>query len=303
MIFLGECAFGEEDCYSLPPVFPNALESVIITDGIIDELFVTKDLNFNPLNDYPSEWNQTHVLHGSYQNGNLSAGNIEFAVNNTTDILIKRRVKGTFTWQTVYQKEINTSSDFSFHFYDRYARSGVTYEYGISQICGGVEGDTIIVECRSEFDGCYLMEKEQLFHLFLDLKLDRQRNAPRAFVTGLNKRYPDTILTSRSNYYSGSATATIIGFQDETCELDTINASDYRDEFMSFLTDGMPKLMKTFDGKCYIVNIDSVPAETSSGNWNLPSTSFNFVQVGSTENIKDLVLNGLLDLDQKWWGI
>lgn len=303
MIFLGECAFGEEDCYSVPPVFPNALDSVVIKNGIFDELFVTKDINFKPLSAYPGNWDQTHVLHGTFHNGVLSAGNIDFAVNNTTDILIKRREKGTFNWQTIYQKEINSSYDFNFIFYDRYARSGITYQYGISQICGGVEGDTIIVECHSEFDGYYLVEKDQLFHLFLDLKLDRQRNTPRSFVTGLNKRFPDTILTSRSDYYSGSATATIMEFQTGTCDLDTKNASDYRDKFMDFLSDGMPKLLKTFDGKSYIINIDSVPSESTTGHWNLPSTSFNFVQVGSTENIKELVLNGLLDLDQKWWSV
>lgn len=304
MFILGSFTLGAAPGHYLTP-FTNieGINSLQIQNALFDELFVTKDLTFTPLSSYPASWTQATVLHGKYEEGNLSIGNIDFAVNNTTDIVVKRREKGSFTWQNIFHKKIEDTADFEFSFYDRYARSGTAYEYGMSQIYGNIEGNVVISEAFSQFDGYFLMEKEQLFHLMLNLTMERQKNAPRAYLAGLNKKYPSTVITSKANYYTGSASAVLFEYQPELCGFCTEDAWAYRDQFMEFLTNGKPKVMKSFTGQIYLINVDNGPADSSSDHWNLPGTSFSWIQVGDASSTDDLAQNGLLDLDYEWWSV
>lgn len=301
MMLLGyNSVLGGSNSYLVPRTNVNYINSMKLENAVYDRILVTQDLDYRP--ESPSyEWDQATILYGTFEQGNLAIGNIEFAINNTTDILVKRRKKGTFSWQIIYHKRIEKSSDFEFSFFDRYASSGITYEYGLVQVLGNIEGNLIITECNSEFDGCYILDKEQSFHLILNFKLDRQKNAPRSYVTGLNKKYPNIIQTSQANYYTGSVNATVVEYLSEQCSLDMEHAVEYRDLFMEFLTNGTAKILKTAAGQCYLISIVDTPSESSTEHWNLPSTSFSWIQVGSVDNLKDMATSQLLSIDTKWW--
>lgn len=304
MLVLGYFTLGAPPShYQTPFTDVEGIHSLQVQNAVFDEIFVSKDLTIGPGDSYPDSWTQATVLHGKYEHGNLSIGNIEFAVNNTTDIVVKRREKGDFSWQNIFHKKIVQTTDFEFSFYDRYARSGASYEYGMSQVFGNIEGNIVIAEAFSQFDGCFLLEKDQLFHLILNLTIDRQKNAPRAYLTGLNKTYPGTVITSKANYYTGSAAATLLEYQPESCGFDAQDAWAYRDRFMEFLTNGKPKIMKTFTGQIYLISVDNGPSESTSDHWNLPGTSFSWIQVGDASSMDDLAQNGLLDLDYEWWSV
>ena len=53
------------------------------------------------------------MLHAK-MNGTTYAGNADFSVNNTTNILVKRRKKGEFKWFTLFDIPANKASDYEF---------------------------------------------------------------------------------------------------------------------------------------------------------------------------------------------
>ena len=300
MFIIGCTALCGTDSCIVPHTQVDGIHSIRLQNAVYDEMMMTRNLEYSD-SGYPDEWDRDTMLHGTYENGDYNVGNMLYSVKNTSDILIKRREKGSLIWMPIFHKEIHEAKDFDFSFYDYHARSGVTYEYGLSQVLQNIESNLIMAQCFSEFDGCYLAGRTRSYPLLLNLKIDRQKSVPRTYIQGLNKKYPNTIMTSQANYYTGSASATLLRYDPVSCSFDADGASAYRDEFMEFLTDGSAKILKTFSGQCLLINTEDSPSESSSEHWNLPSTSFNWVQVGSTESIKDMVMNGLLDIDPQWW--
>lgn len=300
MLFLNRTGLAYTDSATPQATSIGTIESIKIQNGIYKELFATKNLALAITDPIAVEWDFDTIIHAIYSNGTLEGGNVEFGISNTTDLLLKCREKGTFEWTTIYHKEINNKEDFSLVNYYRYARAGVPYEYALVPVNNGTEYNYNIVECTNTFEGMFLCEKDGLFQCFLDFKLDRQRNKPSITINTLNRKMPIYIANATTKYDSGSVSATMLKYVD--CELDEKNAWKYRDEFLDFLCDGNAKVMKTFDGKLYIVQIIGEPSEPQGDYWNAPTTSFNWVQVGEITN-KELYEQGLLDISSEWWSL
>lgn len=283
--------------------YVNDIKSVTLSNSLFKEFMVEKDIIITPDTQYPSEWNYQLILHANYTNKTFNSGNSQFNLYNISDILIKRRIKNTFVWQTIYHKKIEEANDFSFSLYDYYGINNVVYEYALVPVSNNIEGDYIIVECESKFDGSYLVGREKIFNLLLDLKIDKSINAPRSFITGINRKYPTVVKNSISNYASGTVSATLLEMNDE-CNVNEKDAWKYREEFLDFLYDGNAKFFKSFDNKAnYIIEIENGASEDNGEYWNAPTTSFSFVQIGSADSEKDLVYSGLSDLEREWWSI
>lgn len=286
----------------------NFINSVKLQNAEFQQFMVLKYKNGDeivvPSTPYPEDWNLKLILHADYRSGSLTSGNSGIDAMNTTDILVKRREKNGFKWQTIFHKKIEKSKDFKFSVFDYYARNDVTYEYAIVPVNNGIEGTYIIKECDSSFDGYYIVGRDKIFNLICDVKLDRTANAPRAFVAGLNKTVPTTVKTSSAKYVSGNINATLLELD---CSVNGLNEKDawrYRNDFLDWIYDGTAKFIKSFDNRTsYIIEIESGASESDGGYWNAPSTSFSFVQIGSVEKESDLVNSGLLDLEQEWWSI
>lgn len=304
-MILGKIANGYY--YSFDNVYTahaDNFTSLKMSDSMFSEFMVSKDaINIVPTTEYPDEWNYKLIMHGVFKNGTLDAGNVSFNLQNTTDILIKRREKGTFKWQTIYHKKIETEEDFNFNIYDYYGRNNVVYEYAIVQVNGNIEGEYIKTECESKFEGAYLLGKDKIFELLVNLNVTRSMNAPRSFITGLNKVHPTTIKNSKAKYQKGNVSATIIGYNYDIDEFSALDAWKLRDEFLDFIYDGNAKFMKTSDNKAnYIIEIEDGASEDGS-HWYAPDTSFAFVQIGSAESEKDMAYAGLIDIDSEWWSV
>ena len=313
---LGKIAVGytNECAYNRKTAYIGTVEKVTVCDGKFRELMVRDIGTVTPDTDYPPEWDENLVIHANFMSEdnqhpdpeNIYSGNYKYNCDNTSAILIKRRPKNSFEWMTIYQKNIEKPEDFEFYFFDNYAASMIEYEYALVPIskADGSEMEYTIKTVESKFDGCYIVGRDKMFRMFVDLKMDRSMNAPRAFITSLNKKYPTTVKTSKAKYVKGSASASVIDFDCDNCQLNEKDAWKYRNDFLDFLYDGTAKFMKTADGRFnYIIEIEDGASESASENWNLPTTSFNFVQIGSAESTEDMVKAGLLDMSREWWTI
>ncbi len=300
MILCGNTFLGYKNTDNMIPTNIVDCNITTVSNCIIKELFATRNMNTTISDTISTVWDKDTILHGLYA-GSINIGNVDFYVENTTDLLIKRRIKGTLKWDVLFHKSINGDENrFNQIVMDKFNQSGVSYEYALVPVNNGVEGNYVKTEVYSCFDSMYLVETDSIFSVLLDLKNDRQRNKPSATIAPLNREMPVYISNSKTRYDSGSASAIMV--EQVNGDFDQINAWNYRHEFLNFLTDGKAKIMKTFDGKIYIIQIIGEPVETQGDHWNAPTTSFNWVQVGKITN-KDLYENGLLDIGEEWWMI
>lgn len=314
---LGYMANGyNEDCaYNRKTASVENINKVTVATAKFKEFMIRDKCDINVDTPYTDDWDEHMVLHAKFDRPydpannpdptsmNYDSGNYKYNVQNTKHILVKRRPVNGYEWMTVYSKDISDASDFTFSFFDNYAASMTEYEYALVPVKNnGTEGDYTYQYVTSEFDGCYIVDTEKMFRLFVDLKMDRNVNSPRAFITSLNKKYPTTVKTSKAKYMKGSATASVIDFICNDCKLDEENAWKYRNDFLDFLYNGKAKVLKTYDGRFnYIIEIEDGASESASENWNLPTTSFNFVQIGSAESTEDMTKAGLIEVEREWW--
>ena len=138
MIFLGYAFAGGNYSLDATPVAQSDITSIKIENGIYDYLYAAvKDLSYST--DAPSNWDFDTRLYAKF-NGNLLAGNTDFALSAINKLRLKRRKYGDTAWTTLYEQSVTTSEDLSVLYYDRTARSKVKYEYTIVPVFGQVEG-------------------------------------------------------------------------------------------------------------------------------------------------------------------
>lgn len=136
----------------------GVIHSVWLGNAIFQEFYVTVNTGIDTGTPFPPGWGSDVLMHGDFTKGTLQAGNCgDFNCEYTSDILIKRREKGTFRWTTLFHRKINDDIDFQLFFYDRYARSNVLYEYALVRVYEREEREYIIRECYSEFDGYFII--------------------------------------------------------------------------------------------------------------------------------------------------
>ena len=110
MYFCGQTFYRDNKSSQSALVNITNLNSITLDNGVYDDLFITKNYNTEITNSN-KEWNFDTVLHAMF-NGNLLAGNVEFALNTITSIRIKQREKGKFDWITIYDIPINSRFGF-----------------------------------------------------------------------------------------------------------------------------------------------------------------------------------------------
>ena len=123
--------------------------SLAVSNGIIGDLFAT-----NEVLDYsttiPTSWNFYTLLYGKF-NGNLLAGNIDFAVSEVDVLRVKRRIKGDTLWTILYEKTVSTQDDLNILYYDKTTRANTTYEYAIVPVFDQIEGTKYSKEIITNF--------------------------------------------------------------------------------------------------------------------------------------------------------
>jgi len=291
---LGDVHSGDETSTSI-----ENINSVKELNSIVDESFITKDISsfLSPLS---KTWDFNTILYATYQ-GDLLAGNVDFAVSQVSSIRIKRREKGTYNWTTIFQVPINSVNDLSFERFDRFCKAKTEYEWALIPVINGIEGNLSINSILSDFDGMVLSGKDTTFLTPLDVKYSRQRNRQSSTLNSIDGKFPIVIINSANCYDSGTASGVFIQLNEETCEFDIDGGWKYRDDFLDFLSDGKPKFLKLYNSKAWLISIIDNPSENEDGHYQKIVTSFSWVQVGDIDSSQDLYDNGLTDTSSESW--
>ena len=298
MIFLGTTFCGGKYTFDYTPTYINNINSILLQNGIFDELFITKNIVYSYTIDIPQTWDFDTILHALF-NGNLHGGNVEYTADQVSSIRVKRREKGTYEWITLFDVPINTRDDFTFERIDKYARSEVEYEYALIPVMNLTEGNLNINTIKSTFDGIYIIEKDTSFGTVLDINYGVQRNQESKAITTLGSKYPYVISNGNSNYDAINLSATFIEYDEINKVWKTKREGfDYRKRLTDFFTNGKVKILKMpHTGEIWMVKVNDAITNQSAGHLEKITTAVNFTEVGDVNSSNDLYDNNFINVN------
>lgn len=301
MIILGTAFLGADDSYSPTPTNVNKIKELTISNGTYDTLAVTKDIDMEQAFDIDTAWDYNTIMLATYDN-NINAGNMGFAMNNTSDIIIKRREKGTYHWTTIFHKKIETENDFHISFLDYFFKNNTVYEYACVGLFNGAENDYSIKEIDSRFHGIFICDKDKIYCTQMDIgSCDTSRIHYIAKKESLIKRYPFTYANSNTNYETGSVSGYFAKYDTVSHDFYPDESLAYRKELTDFLSDNKPKILRHEDGRIWLINIDGEISDTMDGHELHRITEFNWFESGDYNSEKDLYNSGLSDVSNEFW--
>ena len=270
------------------------ITTIALKNMILDELYATKKVLVKFDWAIPTDWDFDTHLHALF-NGDIYAGNVTYSESIVQKIKIKKRYKGDFTWKTIYEKEIHTNDDFAIEFYDYIEPSNREIEYAYVAVISNADTDTISTSVTSKFDCHFIIGQDERYPVILDSELSRQYNRESNTIVAPGSKYPYVVNNGVARYYSGSLTATFIELKD--CQFDPERGWEYRNKIDQFLTDGKAKILKTFEGDMYMVNIVGSLPRTVNGHYQHESHQIDWVECGDPTLISDLYDNGFIETD------
>lgn len=300
MIFLGNTFFSGENSLYYPAFNIAEITVIQLFDGTYNHLILSSDSSMT-VKDITDEWDYNTKINASFD-GKFDAGNTGFSLRNTDHVAIKRRELGSTQWVVIHVKEIHTISDFDISFTDKYARSGVEYQYSVSSYTNGIENSFIIDNVYSEFDGYYITDKDCLYGTIYDVDgCDTSRNMANQVLQLLNSKYVSVVSNSDINYESGSITGDFIQLDNQTEEVKQNEGFSYRTQVKDRLANKKPLILKICDGRIWMIKVTGSPTDSQNGHRDLRSITFEWVEIGDVNDMRTLYENGLSDVDSRWW--
>jgi hypothetical protein len=307
MFICGSGFVGGELACALTPTGIENINYVELKNGIYDDLYITKATDFELSNECPKEWDFDTILWAKF-NGNTNAGNVDWNLETTSHIVLKSRNEGEFKWKTIFVKEVHDINDFVINYPDYFIASGQTVEYAIVNVLYGSEGNYATTKITPKFTKMFLIEDNIVWGTNItDGYCDTTRNIPSSNVELLNRKYPIFVRNTIANYDTGTCKGSFVPLVDEeSCELAYDSEYDYQRikyqrEFMDFITDGVPKILKMPDGRLWIIQVTPNPTDTANQHYNNREISWTWVEIGDVNSEEDLYYLGLSNVSQEWW--
>lgn len=285
----------------------GSLTQSFMTEGLDNGSIYYVRATGETVNGYPLDTGYCKIkisYNGQLENLNLIAENQKFegrikltSILRTTErtnysiLRIKRREVGKYNWTIVYERDVSDLiGTISTVAYDKYARGRNTkYQYTIVPVIDGIEQKGATTNIVSEFEGAYLMDKDTTYFIGLDPKVSNiERIQSSAVETTLSSEYPIVFYGSKTNYYSGNFSGTIIKYDRTSDYFDFDGSIDYREKYINWLTNQKPKVLKMWDGRAWLINVTENISYSDDDHYDKVAISFNFVETGSLENSKML---------------
>lgn len=223
---------------------------------------------------------------------------LDIASNESYDTLrIKRRKVSSFEWTELYDMDVSGQTGrIELDYVDKYALGrNVEYQYCAAPTIENIEQDAVLVTVISHFNGMYLLDSERSYFIGLDPSItDIVRNQDAAVEKTLSGKYPIVFYGSEANYYSGNCSGTIIKYDRATDVFDFDGSVQYREDMINWLTNKKPKVLKVWDGRGWLMNVNGNINIDDSDHYDKVSISFDFVETGSLDNTDHLKAAGLV---------
>ena len=295
MIFLGYNFLQDRYCWQPVPTNLVNIEDITLRNGIYDHFNITKDVNSPYITDIPLVWDLQTQLNADF-NGNINAGNIDYATGAISNIKVKRRKKGTFDWYTLFEVPVADVKDIDFVRYDYLAQNNVEYEYAIVPIIGNVEGEYSINSIKSEFYGIFITDGSSNYKFKENATYSNNEKVRlTATYEPYGSKYPIVISNGQLSYDKGTVGGTIIVLTADE-QLDRDATVKRLEAIKTFLSTPSAKILKDFNGNIWLVTLsDNLPltyySEVGMG---FARVDFNWVEIGDANNGTDLYNSNLI---------
>lgn len=294
MIELGYSTAGETvEMYSNN----NSLYNYLLRNADYDYTMITTNIEypFEPT----STWTYDTLLLAEFQN-NCNASNVDFSVENTSELLVKRRKKNSMKWYVVHVQAISSSKDFNFITYDRFAAANTLYEYAIVPIINYAQGEQMVQEVFSDFCGDRILDKTIGYKNIVEDTFDYSRYNSTSTVNTMMGKYPYVVSNSENNYDHGSYSSIFLQIRCDKEQEEYMEDFEYRKNLVDYLTNHKAKVLKRFTGEIFAIKVDGDVSMNNGDHYMLPKTSFNWIEIGNTESNKDMYELGLSDVIPEW---
>lgn len=299
-MIMGYSAIGSEISNNGVSEVQN-ITTFTLSNSIYDEFYVTAiNETVKPPDQIlpPDEWDGATYIYAKF-NGDMYAGNADFSVQNTTNVLIKRRKKGEFKWFTLYDIPANNADDYEFTVIDPYAPKG-WLEYAAVPIVNGYENEYNISEIYYDFDGLILIEKDRIIQTILDISISEEKNGQVGIANTLYGKYPYVFYNGENDYFTGTVSATYIDLVNyDAPEKDVLH--NHYQEVLNFLNNKKAKILKYQDGRIRLISITQPPADSSEEHWDKHTIEFGYTEIGDVYSNEDMNNYGFLNVGEEWW--
>lgn len=307
MFICGSNFVGGALACAITPTNIDNINYVELRHGTYDDLYITKATDFEIENNCPENWDFDTVLYAKLNN-NTNAGNVDWNLETVSHLILKSRNDGEFQWKTIAVKEIHSVDDFALNYSDYFVQSGQTREYAVVNVLYGSEGNYATSKITPKFNKMFLIENDIVWGTEItDGFCDTTRNIPSKNVELLKSRYPIFVRNGKANYDTGIFKGSFVPVVDEDgCELayDTqydYQRTKYQKDFMDFVCDGVPKILKLPDGRMWIIQVTPNPTDTANQTYNNREISWSWVEIGDVNSEEHLYYLGLSDVSPEWW--
>lgn len=273
------------------PIYNSKLKN-----GNYDHFNITSETSKLYTTEKPQQWNYYTLLDCDF-NGNINGGNVNILLSKLDSVRIKRRDKGTFDWILLKEIQATNIDDINFVFNDYLIPSNSTQEYAIVPVMnGGIEGDYIISEIDTKFNGVFVSSNDKTFKLYSGVAYgDIANNKLIGALQPINSKYPTIVQNSKTQYYSGSVSGALYGYNfEDTRVIDRYSVLVQIEDFVDTLSQGDAICIKDWNGSIWIGRVssnESISYDVSKG---YGSIAFTFVEQGKYNNQDDLYENGFV---------
>lgn len=288
-----------KDCLNPIPTNTVNMKQVKIQNAIFEHIDITKNIRFDYTTELP-KWDFDTIIDCDFEDG-TGAGNVEFTLSQLSSIKIKRRKKGDFNWITVQEIPINSRADLNSIRRDYFIPSYEEFEWALVPILNGVEGQYIIGSLTTEFNGVFISDVTKTFKLDKNVSYNSRSSVQSVGqITPLGRRYPVVIKNGNANYEIGTVSGMLLGEEyDDTHEINRKDISKQIDDFVNFLKNGNPKMLKDWNGNIWMLMIVGNPSVSYNNNYGMgiANVSFEWTEQGKYDNEDDLYDNGFIEID------
>ena len=263
--------------------------------GLIDDIYMDNDINFQYEVTKPNDWNYSTILHAKFDN-TLEAGNISGQGYSIESLRVQKRKVNESTWIDVAQIPYTTQVS-DYEVYDRYVANQEEYVYSLLPLATNILGHRISSEeIKAEFEGIFFCDKNSNYQLLYNIEYgDMTHNVNSSTFEPLDSKYP-VVAYSNMDYVSFPVNALFVSVVQSGNDVDIRSEKVNRENLMNFIKNKKPKIYKDSKGELRLVTIVGKPTEKPvNGVDGIANLSFDVVEIGDVNDSDVLSSYGLLE--------
>lgn len=180
-----------------------------------------------------------------------------------------------------------------FTLYDYYALPNTPYLYRAVLY----QGDSIVAtyyrKITHQINGICIADLYSGYHaLAFTQKYPVNKHDRAAILEPMDSKYPYAVINGSLDYDTGSITATFATIEE--CTPDFKGNASYSQNIRHWLNNGNAKLLKYYNGECWIVSVSGVTTE-QSGESDILSTTFQWTQIADATQNENYIKLGMVN--------